>query len=392
MNRIDIIYFDAGSGHRSAAKGLERALVGLRPDWRVRMINIVDVFAPNKQFHRIVKAGIGYFNWFLKREKVFDLKGLIDVSFMFHDLLSPRGIKEISRFWAADPPDAVVSVTPMYNPALYRSVRLINSRAVCMTIPVDFEEVKPRYWFTPKVEQHYFVATDRLEEQARTVGIPDSFIHRIPGMPIDPGFYDAARFSQMDKARELERLGLDPAAPTGVVSFGGQGSVLLLEVARGLARVGLNLNLIFLCGKHAAVCEELTHLQAPYRKLALGYSKETPIYYQRLADFVVGKPGSMTITEALASKIPLIAVKSRGMQPVQRENERWLHSSGVGRLVDRRRLDRELAPAVREILASSRYRENAERKFHRGVFDAADLILRLSAQSVPAGPKNFSLV
>jgi hypothetical protein len=88
LKRIDIVYFDAGSGHRSAAKGLERALAAARPDWSVRMVNVIDVFASNRQFHLIVRTGIAYFNWMLKREKIFDLKGLINISLMFHNLLS----------------------------------------------------------------------------------------------------------------------------------------------------------------------------------------------------------------------------------------------------------------------------------------------------------------
>src|SRR5262245_2329593 len=378
MMKIDIVYFDAGSGHRSSARGLERAIAAARPDWRVRMLNIVDVFAPNKQFHRIVCAGINHFNQQLKREKVFDLKGLINLSLMFHDFLSSRGIREISDFWKDDPPDAVVSVTPMYNPALYRSVRLVNPRAVCITIPVDFEEVKPRYWFTPKVEQHYLIATQRLAEQARKAGIPESFVHRISGMPIDPEFYEFPLLDRMDVARELDRLRLDPAVPTGVASFGGQGSVVLGEIARRLARSGLKLNMIFLCGRHAAVYEELNKLETPYRKLVLGYSNEAPIYYHRLADFVIGKPGAMTITEALVAQVPLIVIKSRGMRPVQRENEAWVQKRGTGIVVDR--MD-TLQQAVREIIASRRYRRNAEREFHRGVFDAAGLICSLAEQT-----------
>src|SRR5262249_1027269 len=108
-----------------------------------------------------------HFNRQLKQEKVFDLKGLINLSLMFHDLLSRRGIREISEFWKDEKPDGVVSVTPMYSPALYRAARLANPKAHCVTIPVDFEEGKPRYWFTPKVEQHYLLATARLEQQAR---------------------------------------------------------------------------------------------------------------------------------------------------------------------------------------------------------------------------------
>jgi len=110
----------------------------------------------------------------------------------------------------------------------------------------------------------------------------------------------------------------------------------------------------------------------------LGYSNEAPIYYHRLADFVIGKPGAMTITEALVAQVPLIVIKSRGMRPVQRENEAWVQKRGTGIVVDR--MD-PLEQAVREIIASRRYRRNAEREFHRGVFDAAGLICSLVEQT-----------
>jgi processive 1,2-diacylglycerol beta-glucosyltransferase len=375
MKKVDIVYFDAGSGHRSSAKGLERAVSGARPDWRVRMVNIVDVFAPNKQFHRIVCAGIDHFNRHLKREKVFDLKGLINLSLMFHDLLSRKGIREISDFWRDDPPDAVVSVTPMYNPALYRAARLANPAVRCVTIPVDFEEVKARYWFTPKVEQDYLLATRRLAEQAGDSRIPETFIHRISGMPIDPEFYQAP---QLNITEELARLGLDPALPTGFVSFGGQGSILVREIAGSLAGSTLKLNLIFMCGRHTEVHHELSNLKTPYRKLALSYTRETPIYYQRLADFIIGKPGSMTITEALIAGKPVIALKSRGMSPVQRGNEAWVQEHKVGIVVAG--MD-ELPGAVSAVIGSDCYRRNAAREFHRGVFEAAEQICALTEES-----------
>ena len=372
MKKVDIVFFDAGSGHRSAAKALERALLSARPDWRVRMVNVVDVFAPNKQFHRIVCAGINHFNRYLKLEKVFDLKGLINLSLMFHDLLSPRGIRQISNFWKDDPPDALVSVTPMYNPAIYRSARLINPVVQCVTIPVDFEEVKARYWFTPKINQHYLVATNRLERQARVAGIPESLINAISGMPIDTEFYESPGINVND---ELARLGLDPALPTGLVSFGGQGSVLVGEIARKISNSGLNLNMILMCGRHSESYEQLRNLKTDFPKLALSYTKETPVYYQRLAQFIIGKPGSMTITEALIAGKPIIAIKSRGMSPVQRGNEEWVKERGVGIVVGC--MD-ELPSAVNDVITSENYRRNAARERHRGVFDAAEQICALT--------------
>ena len=371
MKHVAIVYFDAGSGHRSAARGLARALAAARPGWQVRALDLLDVLAPHPRFRRVVRAGINHFNRQLVAERVFDLGGLVNLSLLCHDLLRAAGIARIAAFWRADPPDAVVSVTPMYNPVLYKSARLANPAAHCVTIPVDFEEFKPRYWFTPKVEQRYLVATERLERQARAAKIPPASIDRIPGMIIDPAFYWPP---PADIPGELARLGLDPGLPTGLVSFGGQGSVVVLEIARRLAAVGARHNMIFLCGRNRAVHEAVRDLPTPYRKCALAYAEEPPQYYHHLADVVIGKPGTMTITEALVTHTPLVFIKSRGMAPVQRGNEAWVLAHGVGQVAaDVARLPEVIA----EVLASPAYRANAQAHSHRGVFAATARIAAL---------------
>jgi len=368
--KISIVYFDAGSGHRSAARALERALAMARPSWQVRMVNVTAVFAPHPRFHWIVCAGIDYFNWMLKRERVFDLRGLINLSLLFHDLLAPRDLMQIATFWASDPPDAVVSVTPMYNAALYRSARLANPDVRCITIPVDFEEAKPRYWFTPKVEQRYLLASERLAAQARAAGVPNASIQTIPGMIVDPGFYQPP-LAEAERRAELARLGLDPNRPTGLVSCGGQGSTILRDIAAGMARSQRLPNIIFLCGRSQDAYVALSAMDMPYPKLVLSYERDTPICYYQLADFVIGKPGTMTITEALVAQKPLIAIKSRGMRPVQAGNERWLQERGVGVVV---RQASDIDQAVDRVLGDRAYGRRAARARHNGVFAAAELI------------------
>ena len=373
---VDIVYFDAGSGHRSAALALERALEMLRPGWQVRLVNVEELFAVHPRFHRILCRGINHFNAMLRRERVFDLKGLINLSLLFHDLLTPRDLAQVAGFWAERPPDAVVSVTPMYNPAIYRSARYVNPRATCITIPVDFEEAKRRYWFTPKVSQHYLLGSERLVEQARAAGVPEAMLHRLPGFIVDPGLYEP----QVSRGSSLAALGLDTRLPTGLLSFGGQGSVVMLDLARRLAEANLAINMIFLCGRNEAVRATLAQLTTPYRKVVLGYEPLTPLPYLRLADFFIGKPGTMTISEALVLGRPLVAIKSTGMRPVQAGNERWMTEHGIG-IVAR---PRALARAVRGMIGEPGYAERARQAYHRGVFVAAERIVSLIEERGPA--------
>ena len=366
--RVSIVYFDAASGHRSAAVALKRVLDVGYPDWQIQLVNIVDVFDHHHRLGRLVRLGIDRFNRQLKKDKVFDLGGQINLSLLFHDLVSANGIAQLATFWTDAPPDLVVSVTPMYNPTLYRSVRFVNPKAICVTIPVDFDEVKPRYWFTPKVEQYYLNGTARLVEQAEAAGVPASHNHHISGMIVDPVCYQSP---PTDRASALRSLGLDAALPTGLVSFGGQGCTHAQAVAVAIARSALPVNMIFLCGRDQGVYEAIDRLETPYPKRVFSYLQETPIQYLHLADFAIGKPGAMTITEALITQTPLIALKSRGMRPVQRGNEAWLVAHETGILADD---IGQVVPAIQRILASATYRQRAAAEAHQAIYEVADLL------------------
>jgi processive 1,2-diacylglycerol beta-glucosyltransferase len=372
MKRVDIVYFDAGSGHRSAAKALQRGVSELQPGWQVNAVNFVDVVVHNKLLSPVIRKGIDYFNWLMVREKVADFNSIVRSSFFWRDRLSAQAMR---KFWGESPPDLLVSVTPIYNPVLYKSLRLANPLAVCVTVPVDYYEVLPGYWFTPQTDQQYLIATDRLMEQAREAGIPESSKHHIGGMIIDPDFYERPSARPRE---EIAELGLDPSLPTGIVSFGGQGHHIAADIAQRLSRPDLGINMIFLCGRNELVFGKINGLKTTYRKLVLGYMAETPIRYLQLADFLIGKPGSMTMTEALVLRKPLIAIKSKSLAPVQKGHEDWIERHGTGIVI--KSLD-SLTDAIRSVLSSDRYRQNAAREHHRGIFDAADILCSLAGST-----------
>jgi UDP-N-acetylglucosamine:LPS N-acetylglucosamine transferase len=376
--RVDIVSFQAGSGHVSAARALELALRACRPDWHVRVVDLLDVVAAHRPFWLVARVGIGYFNRMLERERVFDLRGLIRLSLLCHDLIRSRGIQQIGRFWAEQPPDVVVSVTPMYNEALSRAACTVNPAVRYVTVPVDFEEVMPRYWFTPRLDHHYLLGAAGLEAQARQAGVPAERRHRLSGMVVDPRFYT---MPPTGTAEQFTRLGLDPSLPTGLVHFGARGSVLVREVARRIAGSDLELNLILLAGRSESVARELGAMRAPFPVRVLGYMNDTPIDYYGLATFTIGKPGTMTIVETLVAGAVPVVVKSRGMAPVQRGNENWLVTNGVG--VVARDLD-SVVPAIREVLGSrGRYQQQAAIRAGRGVFEAAEIVANLTTDAVP---------
>ncbi len=191
-------------------------------------------------------------------------------------------------------------------------------------------------------------------------------------MPIDPLFYDPP---PANKAEALRQLGLNPDFPTVLIGFGGQGSVFVKQCALELFNVQQPINAIFLCGRHKAVYAELNALPTPYPKCVLSFIPKAPAYYYHLADVIVGKPGSMTITEALVTRSAFLAIESKSLAVVQRGNEAWLRQSGVGDVI---RVP-ELAGAVDRILKSKTVNSSLEREWHRAVFDIAAIIANLAA-------------
>lgn len=372
MKNLDIVFFDAASGHRSAAVALQKVLTSLHPNWNIRLINIVDIFNYHKRFGWAVRTGITQFNRELVKDKVFDLKGKINLALLSHDLVFENGIRSIARFWAAYIPDVVISVTPMYNPVLYKAAQHVNPNVKCITVPVDFEEVKSRYWFTPKVSQYYINATDALMNDAYKAGIHPEFLYRIPGMIVDPACYEKP---VIDRREILTSLNLQPNLPTGFISFGGQGSYLSMEIAKAIDKEALNVNLFFLCGKNEKLYKDLTNFKTVYPKAVFSYLKETPLYYLHLSDFAIGKPGAMTITEALVTETPQIALKSTGMRPVQKGNETWLVTSGVGLLANN---VQQVVPCLRQILNEpEKFKQNIAKHTHRGIFKCAETIKKI---------------
>jgi hypothetical protein len=50
MKSIDLVYFNAGGGHRSAAVALDTAIRELALPWTVRLVNLFEVLDPRDVF------------------------------------------------------------------------------------------------------------------------------------------------------------------------------------------------------------------------------------------------------------------------------------------------------------------------------------------------------
>ncbi len=193
-------------------------------------------------------------------------------------------------------------------------------------------------WIQPGIDR-YCVAHDSMADSAG-VAIGRSRMS-VTGIPLMPGFRNPPSVRQ---ARL--QLGLDPNAPVVLVPGGGLGLGVDAVAARLLA-CEAPVQVLVLAGRNACVRNSLAPLVTRYpgRLTVWDWTEQTEVFI-RAADVVVGKPGGLTVAEALACGRPLLATRSlRGQEGF---NERFLEKHGVGRLVP----EDELLASIESLLAN----------------------------------------
>jgi len=253
-----------------------------------------------------------------------------------------------------------------------QALRRITPRSPFVTIITDMADFPPHFWLEPQ-EQHVVCGTAKAVEQARAMGYSPERIHAVSGMILRPSFYE---LPQWDRAAELTKLGLDPSRPTGLALFGGQGAPVMVDLVRRLQSSSRPLQLILLCGHNTALAAKLRATNSRIPVHVEGFTNEVP-RFMAISDFMIGKPGPGSISEAMAMKLPVIVERNAWTMPQERYNADWLLEREAGLVL---RNFREIGPAVERLLQPGvldRMRSNAAAVDNRAVFEIAEILARL---------------
>jgi len=374
---VDLVWFNAGGGHRAAALALEEVIRQQGWPWCVRRINLTEVLDPTGLFHRITgfepedlynkRLASGFTLGLAQELKL--LQGLIRAS---HGGL----VQRLQRHWRATQPDLVVSLIPNFNRALHDSLAAARPGVPFVTVMTDMADHPPNFWIEPGTQQHVVCGTAHAAAQALAAGVAPQRVHRSSGMILRPAFHAAPRISR-SAARRL--VGLDPAEPTGLVLFGGTGSRVMKRIAERLPHTPL----ILLCGRNEALADELRALRAPARRVVVGHTPEVP-HWMQLADFFIGKPGPGSLSEAVHMGLPAIVTRNAWTMPQERWNTEWVQQHRVGVVL---RSFRHIGAAVEQVIRQlPELRANVCRLDNRAVFELPHILDGLLRGDAAAGP------
>jgi hypothetical protein len=365
MKTIDLVYVNAGGGHRSAATALEMAIREQGKDWRVRLVNLFEVLDPQDVFRRT--TGVkpeDYYNVRLARGWTLGLAQELRILQVLIRLSHKSLVGQLRRHWLHSRPDLVVSLIPNFNRAMYQGLHLACPLVPYATVLTDLADFPPHFWIEPNQAQHVICGTARAVAQAQATAGKAAQIHQTSGMIIHPNFY---RELKLDRQAEMLKLGLDPNRPTGIVMFGGHGS----RVMRGIAKRLDDVQLILVCGHNAVLADQLRAMKPSAPRVVLGFTSQIS-YYMQLSDFFIGKPGPGSISEAIQQGLPVIVVRNAWTMPQERYNSEWVEENGAGVVLDS---FKSIRHGVARVTAhADLYRTGVGRIHNRAVFEIPEIL------------------
>jgi hypothetical protein len=363
--RIQLIFFDAGGGHRNAATALQVQIERMGLPFDVSLVNLQEVLDPLDILRKYAGIRIqDMYNKMLRNGWTLGSPQLMRVLQLVVRMYHGPSVKVLEKFWLQSAPDMVVSLVPHFNRALRESFDRAFPGRPFVTVLTDLADYPKHFWIESQ-PQYLVCGTERAVEQARELGHVDGTVFQTSGMILNPRFYEP---DPEDRIAERKKLGLDPDLPTGIVLFGGYGTWKMLDILRQINQSSLQVQLILICGKNEKLAAALRAERSRIPIHVEGFTTQIP-YFMALSDFFIGKPGPGSISEALAKHLPVIIDCNAWTLPQERYNAQWVREKAVGIVVPNHR---QTAGALGQLLQPgelARYRSRTAAMHNQAIFE-----------------------
>ena len=316
-----IVSASIGGGHVAAARALSEAAfaAGAAP----QHIDLLSYTAPGfrrlyrQTYFDLVRTAPDFVDWLgkrLDRRPQEQRTRQERVMSRLTQLLSRNLVRQVRR----RAPEIIIH-THFLPPAIVRAERYDIPEVVVVT-----DYAAHNLWLQPGIKR-YFVATHEVAAHLRAVGVGAERVC-VSGIPISP------RFGVLEsKAAARAALGLAPGRDVLLLMASGLDQLTLRSLLTSTKDLRWPLTVIVICGRSQALVAVAERELLGYHGLisfsVLGFVEEIP-RYMAAADLLVGKPGGLTSSEALAAGLPFAVVNP---YPLQEEaNANFLLESGVG--------------------------------------------------------------
>jgi hypothetical protein len=378
MKKVQVLFHDAGGGHRNAAVALQTIAVQQDRPWEVELVQFQGLTDKMDVLRRLTGVRIQeQYNVLLRNGWTLGATSLLRVLQATIRLFHGKLVHLLSGYFRQHPADLLVSVIPHFNREIAEAWSAIYPGRPFVTLITDLADFPPRFWIEPIKEQYVICGTERAVQQARQMGKSDDHIFATSGMILRPDFYEPDDTDPMALKREL---GLKPDLPTGMLLFGGFGSKTMYDIAERLEEAGMALQLIAICGRNQKLAEKFAARTWRLPLHVVGFTKEVH-RLMRAADFLIGKPGPGSVAEAMVRKLPVILECNAWTLPQERYNTEWVREKRVGIVLNN---FAEIVAGVRQLLEPAtlaEFRSNVAALNNQAIFEIPEILAGLLGES-----------
>src|SRR5215210_3096485 len=288
-----------GSGHMRASAAVVRGVALLDPEKTCSIVDFPHEVSPG--IERLLRDA--YLEslklWPTAYGRLYQSSGTGQQSTSYMQYIQSAGIKTLERLVASTGARTLVAphfygagVLGVYkeqNPGMFSAVLLTDYVPHPIGVPLNLDL--------------YVVADDAAAEVVAKLGVPEERIHPT-GIPIDPFFEEPA---DPGPARK-EMLNLDDDdLPVVLVMGGGLGGGDLQDAVSLLLEASEAMHLVVLCGSNERTRTRLEHLaeRGGHEATFLAFTDRVR-ELMTAGSALVTKPGGMSCTEALASRLPQV--------------------------------------------------------------------------------------
>lgn len=325
MKKILVFYGTYGGGHIAAANAIKNHIFNSYPEIDIEAIDCIEYI--NKYINKITtdaykeatKNTPNMWKYVYEKSNQGPLAKLTTAS---NKIMASK----LKNLIIEKKPDLIISTHPFSSQmcAYLKKKEIINCKLA--TIMTDFH-VHNQWLYLPEFVDFFFVSNDSMKSQmVKEHNIPEEKIY-VTGIPISDKFKKT-----YDRAEICEEFWLDPSKDV-ILFFGGGEFGLGRETAymtlKAIIRLFKDIQIIAISGKNKKMLNSFNKLvsktNSEERVKVLEYTDKVP-ELMSISKLVVTKAGGLTISESLASSLPIIIINPIPGQ--EEENADFLVNSG----------------------------------------------------------------
>ena len=325
MKKVIIFYASYGGGHLNAAKSIQECIINNYKDINVELIDCMKYV--NITIEKITTAAYREMAkkapWAWGRIYADSQKGpLAHISSRSNKIMAIKLLKLLRE----KDPDLIISTHPFGSQMCSYLKRKQKITSKIATIMTDFAP-HDQWLVGNEYTDYYFVAHNKMKEYLISKNIDENKIFDT-GIPISNRFL--LKYNKNDILSELK---FTPDKKTILFFGGGEfglGKTKTVEIFECFVKLFPDIQIIAVAGKNEKMKTAFSKIVEEEKRedsiRVLEFTNKVP-EFMSVCDLVVTKPGGLTTSESLASKLPMVIINPIPGQ--EEENAQFLEENGI---------------------------------------------------------------